>query len=336
MAASLAEVARRAGVSIATASRALNGSTHPVSGEVRERIAVAARELGYSPSALARALVTRRSRIIGLVVGDIVDPYFAEIARGAEDVARRHGYLTIVCNADRRPDAELAYLGLLRDYQADGVIFAGGGPLAGPDTEPMADAIAAARRGGTEIVALAARAFDAPQVVVDNRAASYDITNYVLSLGHRRVAFVGGPSGFTTAADRRAGHDAAMSDAGLPTGPVHEGAFDYESGKAAALRMVGQGLPDAVVCANDESAIGVVMTLRQAGVGVPSQVSVAGIDDVRAASFIDLTTVRVPMYELGALGARRIVEAPDAEATTPTVLPHRLVVRSSTGRLAGA
>ena len=332
MPASLAEVARRAGVSIATASRALNGSTHPVSDEARQRITVAARELGYSPSALARALVTRRSRILGLIVGDIVDPYFAEITRGAEDVARRHGFLTIICNADRRPAAELAYLRLLRDYQAEGILFAGGGQLASAETEPMAKAIAAARDEGTEVVALAARTFDAPQVVVDNRAACYDITSYVLSLGHRRVAFVDGPVGFTTAADRRAGYEAAMTDAGGVPGAIHTGNFDYESGRAAAARMAAGGLPDAVVCSNDESAIGVVMTLRQAGVEVPGQVSVAGIDDIRASSFVDLTTVSVPMYELGALGARRILEAREARPSARTVLPHRLVVRGSTER----
>ena len=108
--ASLADISRRAGVSIATASRVLNGSSHPVSEATRTRVLAAAGELGYRPSELARALVKRTSRIIGVIVGDIVDPYFAEIARGVEDVAAREGHLTMVCNADRRPSAELMEL----------------------------------------------------------------------------------------------------------------------------------------------------------------------------------------------------------------------------------
>jgi LacI family transcriptional regulator len=123
--ASLADISRRAGVSIATASRVLNGSAHPVSDATRERVLAAADELGYRPSELARALVKRTSRIVGVIVGDIVDPYFAEIARGVEDVAARAGHLTMVCNADRRPAAELAHLGVLRDYHAAGVVRRG-------------------------------------------------------------------------------------------------------------------------------------------------------------------------------------------------------------------
>jgi LacI family transcriptional regulator, galactose operon repressor len=114
-------------VSITTASRVLNGSKHPVSEKTRARVLAAAGELGYQPSALARALVTRNSRIIGVLVGSIVDPYFAEIARGVEDVAGRMGYLTMVCNADRRTEAEIAHLRTLRDYQAAGVVFASSG-----------------------------------------------------------------------------------------------------------------------------------------------------------------------------------------------------------------
>ena len=118
--ASLADISRRAGTSVATASRVLNGSTHPVSDATRARVMEAAADLGYQPSALARALVTRSSRIIGVIVNDIVDPYFAEIARGVEDVAGRTGHLVMVCNADHRVEAEIEYVRALRDYHAAG------------------------------------------------------------------------------------------------------------------------------------------------------------------------------------------------------------------------
>lgn len=335
---SLADVARRAGVSVATASRALSGSRHPVSNVVRARIEQAALEVGYAPSALARALVTRRSRIIGVIVGDIVDPYFAEITRGAEDVARRHGYMTIICNTDRTPVTELAYVRLLRDYQAEGIVFAGGGfDLAAgahlpPEAAELDRTVDQARTAGVRVISLAARSFPSTQVSVDNRAACYDVTSYAISLGHRRIAHVRGPAGLSTSAARLSGFQAAMSDAQLDPSLVYEGDFDYESGQAAVTRMLGRQLPDAIIGANDESAIGVLMTLRQAGVRVPGDVSVAGIDDTRPSRFVDLTTVSVPMYELGALAARRILERPRDASDDRTVLPHRLVPRGTTAR----
>ena len=169
---SLADVSRRAGVSTATASRVLNGSPHPVSAATRDRVIQAAHDLSYSPSALARALVTRRTRIIGVIVGDVVDPYFAEITRGVEDCAGRAGYLTIVCNADRRPEVEREYLNLLRDYNAEGAVFAGSGLV--DDDEELNATVEQARRGGMHVVALAPRGFEGSCVMVDNRAAARD------------------------------------------------------------------------------------------------------------------------------------------------------------------
>ena len=199
---SLADVSRRAGVSVATASRVLNGSAHPVSEHTRRRVLRAAEELGYSPSALARALVTNRSRIIGVVVGDIVDPYFAEITRGVEDVAAQAGYMTIVCNADRRTEAELAQLQLLSDYRAEGVVFAGSGYVDDPLGADLAEAVARARERGMEVVSVALRDFDCPRIHADNRAAAHDMTEYLISLGHRRIAFIGGPDGLYASRDR--------------------------------------------------------------------------------------------------------------------------------------
>src|SRR5207248_7094077 len=125
--ATITEVARRAGVSIATVSRVLNPvAEYPVAAATRRRVLVAAAALQYSPSALARALVTRRSRMVGVLLGDIVDPYFAEIVRGIEDVARRAGYLVVICNTSRDPGTERRYVAALREYRAEAIIFLGG------------------------------------------------------------------------------------------------------------------------------------------------------------------------------------------------------------------
>src|ERR671917_509151 len=228
--ASLADISQRAGTSVATASRVLNGSKHPVSEATRARVLAAAADLGYAPSALAQALVTRSSRIIGVIVNDIVDPYFAEIARGVEDVAGRMGYLVMVCNADHRVEAEIEYVRALRDYHAEGLVFAGSGaPGAGANDE-LATQVEAARARGARVVALAHRDFPALRVGVDNVAAAYDVTDYLISLGHRRIAFVDGPPELYTSEERRSGFSAAMGAAGLAGDLPLPGGFDFESG----------------------------------------------------------------------------------------------------------
>lgn len=332
--ASLADVSALAKTSIATASRVLNGSTHPVSPATRARVLAAAEELGYTPSALARALVTRSSRIIGLIVNDIVDPYFAEIARGVDDVAARAGYLTITCNADRRMTSELAHLCLLRDYHAEGIIFAGSGRTDDPQANDLDKAVAGLATTNTRVVALAKRDFESRSVVVDNRAAAYDVTDYLVSLGHRRIAFVEGPRDLYTSIARREGFVAAMTDASLDPTRLHEGGFDFESGLAAGARIAhDRSLPDAVVAANDEAAIGVLSGLRQAGIRVPRDVSVAGIDDTRPARFVELTTVNLPLQELGAAAAKSIITKGETPpAAQHLQLPHRLIPRATTAR----
>jgi LacI family transcriptional regulator len=297
-----------------------------VSEVTRERVLRAARELGYEPSELARALVTRSSRIIGVIVGDIVDPYFAEIARGIEDIAAQVGYLTMVCSADLGTAAELGHLRLLRDYHAAGVVFAGSGRMGDPSTAELASAVADARRRGTVVVALAQRDFVAPSIVFDNRAAAHDITTYVLSLGHRHVAFVEGPMSLHTSRQRLEGFTLAMRDGSGRAERVN-GGFAYEDGVTAVRKLLARGaLPDAIVAANDEAAIGVLMSLREAGIDVPGRVSVAGIDDTRPARFVGLTTIRAPLHEMGRLAAEAVLGGDSAGA----VLPHRLAARATT------
>jgi LacI family transcriptional regulator len=324
--ASLADISRRAGVSIATASRVLNGSSHPVSSAMRARVLQAAEELGYRPSELARALVKRTSRIIGVLVGDIADPYFAEIARGVDDVAAANGHLTMICNTDRRTEAELAHLDVLRDYHAAGVVFAGSGYEDGPGTAGLAAAVEELQESGAAVVALAARDLECTSVLVDNRAAARDATEHLLELGHHRIAFVEGPAGLHTSAHRLDGFEAAMTAAGAE--PVRlPGGFEYEAGAAAAERLLERGaLPDAVLGVNDEVAIGLLTGLRRSGIAVPGTISVAGIDDTRPARLVDLTSVSLPLHELGARAARAVL----AGSAEDAVLPHELVPRGTT------
>jgi LacI family transcriptional regulator len=322
--ASLADISRRANVSIATASRVLNGSSHPVSDATRDRVLAAAEELGYRPSELARALVKRTSRIVGVIVGDIVDPYFAEIARGVDAVAAPAGHLTMICNAERRPEAEIAHLGVLLDYHAAGVVFASSGYE--DDIEGLRAVVRELQAGGSVVVALAARDLDCPSVLVDNHAAAREATEHLLGLGHRRIAFVEGPPGLHTSAHRLAGFEEARAAAGAQPARL-AGGFEHEAGDAAAAELLAAGeLPDAILAVNDEVAIGLLTGLRRAGVDIPGRVSLAGIDDTRPARLVDLTSVSLPLHELGERAARVILEGTSGDV----VLPHRLVPRGTT------
>lgn len=330
---SLADVSRRARVSIATASRVIAGSSHPVSPSTRERVLQAARETGYTPNALARALVSKRSQIIGVLVGDVMDPYFAEIVRGVEDVAGRVGYLTIVCNADRRRDVEREHLSILLKYSAAGAIFAGSSYNDDREDTLFAESVERSILQGTRVVSLAPRSIEAVSITVDNVAAGYDMTDYLLSLGHARLAFVAGPEGFYTATERLQGFLAALHDRGGLPSTIYPGDFSFESGLAAVTQLLAQEqLPDAILGCNDETAIGVVTALRQAGVSVPGDVSVAGIGGTRPARFLELSTVSLPTYELGAAGAQAILASQPRQSQERVTMQHRLLPRGTTAR----
>lgn len=300
----------------------------------------AAAQVGYSPSFAAQALVRGRAPIISVVIADIADPYFAEIARGVESIARRLGYLAIHSSAYRSARTEIEHVRAAGAYRATGLLLAASGYAADPHNAALAAAVEELRASGTRVVKLAHRELDVPSVTFDNQAAAYDITDYVASLGHRRIAFVEGPPGFSTSVERCAGFEAAMSARDLDPGLRFEGGFTYEAGLEAARHIVSTGEPpDAVIGVNDNVAIGVLMGLRQAGVDVPGTVSVAGIDDTPPSRYVGLTTVSMPLHDLGVVGAQAVLPEggpKDAlgEDTEHIVLPHQLTARSTTARRA--
>lgn len=323
------DVARRAGVSIATVSRVLNRSNHPVRPEVRARVEAAARELDFRPSALARGLAGRETRTLALVVPDIANPYYPRLSRGAEDVASAHGYALIVCNTDHRVDKLELYLRLLREKKVDGILLAGGGH------EDPSD-LAALAAAGLPLHAVGRHPLRAPSVRIDNVAAARAAAEHLLGLPRRRVAFVGGPSHHTTFADRRRGYRQALVAAGLP--PRRQLEVEAEptpaGGERAAERLLGlRQRPDAVFAANDYLAVGLMHAFRLAGLRVPDDIAVIGFDDIPLAPYLtpSLSSVAVPAYELGAAAAERLLrQLSGAEVEDVLWLPTRVVPRAST------
>lgn len=329
----LGDVAAHAKVSLATASRVLGDSSHPVSKKTQALVLKSAAELGYSASPLARALASKRSRIIGVIVPDNVDSYFAEIARGIDDVANEAGYLTIICNADRDSRREIEHVQMLRTYNAAGVVFAGSGShIHEKEAEQLAQTVDAARDEGMVAITLATRDIACDVLSYDNVETSRALTQYLIQLGHRDIAYIDGLAGVYSAEQRRAGYELAMEQAELDPRIV-PGNFTSDSGTDAAVALLSQGrLPDAVIGANDQTAVGAMTALRHAGLHIPDDISVVGLGGSRLAALVDLTTAGTPLYELGATAAARIIEPSAPPSSEPVFLPHRVVVRQSSGR----
>jgi DNA-binding LacI/PurR family transcriptional regulator len=337
--ASIVQVAEIANVSVTTVSRVMSGSAHPVSDETRARVLEAAHALHYSPSALAKAMVTRDTRIVGVIIGDATDPYFAGIIRGVEDVARQHGYLVIICNSDRQPEIELRYLQTLNDYRVEGVIFAGGGLLDHAYVEAMRSALEVYYERSAVCVSLGKHLFPSFSVMVDNVRLVADGVDYLASLGHRAIAYISGPSLLTTTQLRLSGYESALQALGVPLRPeyVLAGDYTFESGKAAAATLAALApadRPTAVMASNDLMAIGCIVGLRELGLSVPAEISVMGIDDVATAQFVDppLTTIALPLRGMGATGMESLIRLRKEELTLDQsiTLPHQLVIRKST------
>jgi LacI family transcriptional regulator len=339
--AGITEVARQAGVSITTVSRVLNPvAEYPVAATTRRRVLAAASALHYSPSALARALVTRRSFMVGVLVGDIVDPYFAEIVRGIEDVARRAGYLVVVCNTSRDPGTERRYVTALRDYRADAILLVGGDIFDPVTRRALRRELERFESHGAVALAVAGDHADLPAIDIDHSTAAEAMVRYLVGLGHERIAYISGPMNVSTARYRREGFLSGLQRAGLSTHVIEEGDFTYAGGQSAAHRLLSrEPASTAIFAANDQMALGALAACRAAGVAVPRQVSVVGFGNTAAAEHAvpGLTTISMPRHQLGTDAMQAVLDALDAAKPTdrvvqPRTLPFHLVIReSSTG-----
>ncbi len=327
----MADIAARAGVSVATVSRALSGEPKRVSAPVLQRIIDAAEELEYIPNNPARNMRSGSTRILGLIIGDIGNPFFTAVARGVEDVAQRHGYSLVLSNTDENPDREAASLGVMAAERAAGVIIA--------TTNENGTVLRRFRDTGMAVVAIDRHIVDLPtdSVVVDNESASHEAVNHLLRLGHRRIAIVGGPSDTGTARDRLRGYERALREARISVQPelVRRGDFHEAAGWTMTCDLLD--LPDpptAIFAVNNLTTIGALWGLRERRVQVPSEVSIVGFDDIPTGELLDppLTVVQQPTYRVGARAAElmfRRLREPNA-AVKEVVLSARLIIRQST------
>jgi DNA-binding LacI/PurR family transcriptional regulator len=334
--ASIRDVARLAGLSPGTASRVLSGSTYPVSDDARRRVEEAARALNYVTNSAARALVTGRSEIVGAIVHDITDPFFSSVVRGLQDAAVADGLVVLVGNDDRDAGKLEGYLTMLLSQKPTGVVLIGGQLRDPAATLPVAQAVQRLRDQGVPVVAVGRYELDIPHVTVDDVAAAECAVSHLTSLGHRRIAFLGGPLNSTTVQDRYTGYGAALMRVGLPIDEqlVVEMPLTLEGGAEAVARLIDAGAAfTAIFAATDEVAFGAVSALRERDLYIPLDVSVVGFDDVVMAAHSDppLTTIHVPARALG-LAAWHLIKPGESgvAARAGEYLPFELVVRAST------
>jgi len=329
--ATIKDVAQLAGVSITTVSHVIN-ETRFVSDELRTSVLAAVEELNYRPNVLARSLRRGETKTIGLIVPDNSNPFFAEVARIVEDVGFENGYSVILCNSDGNADKEAAYINVLITKQVDGVIFIAAGGKQEHLRELMAQHIP---------VVVADR--DIPQtladvVLVNNEQGGYDAARYLITLGHRRVACIAGPSDVSPSADRVHGYRRALRESGIPVAQelIVSGDFRSPSGETAMAQLLRlDEPPSAVFACNDVMAIGALRAVRSAGLQVPGDVSIIGFDDISSASAVSpaLTTIAQPIVELATQAAQflisRIQNGQEGRSGQRIVLDTELVVRNS-------
>ncbi len=328
--ATIADVARRAGVSIATVSRVLSPGPqpHPVNPETARRVREAARELDFVPSALARGLASRRSGLLGLIVPDLADPHYPLIARGAEEIAREHGLALLVANSLGDHTRLVEYLRVLRARRVDAVVISGGSSLSPDDLAAVSESPLPCVLIGRP-VAVDRLAF----VAVDNVGAARVATTHLLDSGRRRVVHLAAPSFQTTMADRSAGYRTAMEQAGL-TSQVVETDGTAEGGREAAARLLDRPAgerPDGLFAATDRVAVGAMAAAADRGIQVPTDLGVVGFDDTPMAAYVrpSLTTVAQPGRRLGEAAIELALRVAAGEKVETVFLDARLVVRDS-------
>ncbi|TBL78367.1 catabolite control protein A [Paenibacillus thalictri] len=326
------DVAREAGVSMATVSRVVNNNPN-VKPQTRKKVFEAIERLGYRPNAVARGLASKKTTTVGVVIPDISNSIFSEVARGIEDIANMYHYNIILCNADKRKEKEIRVINTLLEKQVDGLLFMGGAV-----TE---EHIQAFKTSSVPIVlcATADENNTIPSVDIDHEKAAYDAVQVLIQNGHRSIAMISGSlqdpaNGYA----RYQGYKKALEEAGIALSEdlVRVGNYRYESGSEATKYFLElPQRPSAIFAATDEMAIGAIHTLQDNGLRVPEDVSVISVDNIRMASMVrpTLTTVAQPMYDIGAVSMRLLTKLMNKETKegdlTQVILPHEVIQRNS-------
>ncbi|MFZ5753132.1 MAG: LacI family DNA-binding transcriptional regulator [Bacillota bacterium] len=307
MTVTIKDIARAADVSIATVSRVLNNKADGITEETKAKIRKAVKELNYRPNAIARGLITKKTHTIGLVLPDISNPFFPEIARGVEDVAKEAGYNVFLCNTDDDSKKERGYVKALRERQVDGIIFTAS---ALKNSEDITEHV-----GKMPFILVDRKPDnlpDAPGVFLDNLKGGYLAAKHLIEKGHREIALISGPLQSYNARQRLEGFKKALQEAGIRYKDklIREGDYKRSGGYRAMEKLLREGVEfTAVFASNDLMAVGVMEMLREKGIAIPEQVAVVGFDNIYLSTVVAprLTTISQPTYQMGAQAAQMLL-----------------------------
>lgn len=328
MGVTIRDVAEEASVSATTVSRVFNHD-HLVNSKTREHVMSVARRMGYSPNATARSLSQGRTRSLGILLPAPHGEFFSELIRGVDDVAQKSDHFLLIASSHYDPEEGRSALQSLSG-RVDGIVIM--------TPRLQSDALMEGLDLGIPVVFVNSELGETPYDLfsIENREGAARVVTHLIEQGHTRIAAITGPVGSADAEDRLAGYHDALDRHDLSEGPILEGEFTQESGYEAGQQIAeGAERPDAVFACNDYMAIGAMAAFREAGIHVPDDIAVAGFDDIASARYASpsLTTVHVPVYDIGRRAGERLVQ--QIQSDTPldaeqVQLPLELKVRAST------
>ena len=338
MRATIRDVATHAGVSPMTVSRVINGSPS-VHADTRRRVQASIAALGYVPNQLARGLIQRRTRALGMIVPDVSNPFFTLVVRGVEEVAWRAGYHVILCNTQGDLERERGYLEDMLAFQVDGVLIAPVGDHSRPHLRLLA-------RNNVPFVLIdrSIAGFDADLVQGDSIEGARKLVEHLIALGHSRIAMVSENSEVSTARDRRRGYEEALERAGIPLDPqlvVGSSAIGSDDANASTVKLLALPQPPtAIFAVNNIAVVGVVEAIREQGLRIPDDIALVCFDDIEHASRVVpfLTVMAQPAETFGTIATQLLLDRIHGRASARriVVLPADFIVRESSGANATA
>lgn len=325
---SISKIAKMAGVSTATVSKIINGKDQAISDSTRQRVLEIVEREGYIPNAIAQSLKINHTKTIGLIIPDVMNLFFSELARGVEDSADKLGYSLILCNTDNNPEKEKKYLKVLQAKRVDGIIITAVENRSNIDLNNCISPIVLLDRD-VEI--------DKPvgRIKIDNEKCIYDAATFLINKGCTNIGFISSDLINTSSQDRLKGYIKALKDKNLSynEGLVYLENFSIETGYKGALKLIENNKIDGICCGNDLIAIGAIKALKEKNINIPEDVKIIGLDDISISSYLDppLTTIKQPIYEMGLEAVNLLLDMIENRDTNLLkILNHKIIERMST------
>lgn len=327
----ISDIAKKANVSVATVSRVINNKSKGVGDRTRERVLEIIEEYNYQPSAVARGLVTKKSKIIGVLIPDIANPYYPRLIKGVEEVAQERGYNIILCDGGNSAEKEISYLGFLNEHYVSGIIYNNFVDISDTTLEII-------QKSSLPLVFVDSKMDykNCKYVCIDNEKAMHDMITYLINNGHTKIAFMIGSMNSFSTDERYKGYLKALQEYQIPLDQelIIQGDYVIRQGYKAMGKLLARNKEfTAIACCNDLMAIGALEMLEKCNIKVPEQISVVGFDNIDMAKVIrpKLTTVAQPSYEMGRKSANILIDIIEGKESKRKneVLNTKIIIRDS-------